>query len=81
MLILFDLLAEHKMVDKIDYNKPNKFEAIASMLQAVSAKSKDSLVDQLKDVHHNGLYSFKNLGELNQLITTVLFLNKFKANF
>lgn len=59
------------MIDQIDYGKPNKFEAIAGMLQAVSAKSKDSFIEQLKDVHNDGLYSFKNIGELNQLIVTI----------
>ena len=71
LLILFDLLAENKIIDRIDYSRPNKFEPIADMLQAVSAKSKDSFVEQLKDVRINGLYSFKNIGELNQLIITI----------
>ena len=68
LLIFFDLLAESKAVDKIDYSKPNKFDGIAAMLRAVSGKSKDSILEQLKDSRNNGLYSFENEGELKQLI-------------
>jgi len=71
LLILFDLLAENKTLDPIDYSKPNKFDSIASVLHAISSKSKDSLIEQLKDAHNSGLYSFQNLGELNQLIITI----------
>lgn len=71
LLIFFDLLAESKSIDKIDYTKPNKFESIALMLQAVSGKSKDSIMEQLKDARNDGLYSFQNQGELNQLIITL----------
>ena len=41
------------------------------MLQAVSGKSKDSIMEQLKDTRNNSLYSFQNQGELNQLIITL----------
>jgi len=71
LLILFDLLAENQMIDCIDYSKLNKFDSIANMLHAISAKSKESIVEQLKDVNHKGLYSFSNIGELNQLIITI----------
>lgn len=71
LLIFFDLLSESKAIDKIDYTKPNKFESIALMLQAVSGKSKESIMEQLKDTRNNGLYSFQNQGELNQLIITL----------
>ncbi len=59
LLILFDLLSENGAIDKIDYSKPNRFESIASMLQAVSGKSKDSILEQLKDTRSDGLYSFQ----------------------
>lgn len=83
LLILFDLLAESKAVDKIDYSKPNKFDGIATMLRAVSGKSKDSILEQLKDTRTNGLYSFENEGELKQLIITLTNLSDIfrKAGF
>lgn len=71
LLILFDLLSENNAIDKIDYSKPNKFEGVATMLQAVTGKSKDSIMEQLKDTRRDGLYSFQNIGELNQLIVTL----------
>ncbi len=71
LLILFDLLAENKMIDIIDYSKKNKFDAVATMLQAVSGKSKDSIIDQLKHVNNNGVYSYKDVGELNQLLIAI----------
>ena len=76
LLILFDLLSENNIIDKIDYSKPNKFESIATMLQAVTGKSKDSIMEQLKDTRRDGLYSFQNIGELNQLIVTLTNLSE-----
>jgi len=61
----------YQMIDCIDYNKLNKFDSIANMLHAISAKSKESIVEQLKDVNHKGLYSFSSISELNQLIITI----------
>ena len=71
LLILFDLLAENNLIERIDFSKVNKFDSIASLLQAISSKSKESIVEQLKDVNHKGLYSFRNISELNQLIITI----------
>ncbi len=71
LLILFDLLSENNAIDKIDYSKPNKFESIAIMLQAVTGKSKNSIIEELKDTRRDGLYAFQNIGELNQLIITL----------
>jgi len=80
LLILFDLLSENNAIDKIDYSKPNKFESIATMLQAVTGKSKDSIMEQLKDTRRDGLYSFQNIGELNQLIVTLTNLSEIFRN-
>ena len=41
------------------------------MLQALSGKSKDSIIDQLKQVNNNGVYSYKDVGELNQLLIAI----------
>lgn len=76
LLILFDLLSESGAIDKIDYSKPNRFEGVAIMLQAISGKSKDSILEQLKDTRSDGLYSFQNIGELNQLIITLTNLSE-----
>jgi len=46
------------------------------MLQAVTGKSKDSIMEQLKDTRRDGLYSFQNIGELNQLIVTLTNLSE-----
>ncbi len=83
LLIFFDLLAESKSIEKIDYSKPNKFESIAEMLQALSGKGKDSFIEQLKDSRNNGLYEFHNKGELNQLIVILTNLSAIfsKAGF
>lgn len=70
-LILFDLLVENGAIEKIDYSKPNKFDSVVTVLQAVSGKSKDSILEQLEDTRNNGLYSFQSTGELNQLIITL----------
>lgn len=64
LLILFDLLGDDKLMDRIDYSKYNKFDAVVGMLQAVSGKGKDSFVEQLKHVRHEGLNSFTNEAQL-----------------
>ncbi len=71
LLILFDLLSENKLMARIDFTKINKFDSIANLLHAISAKSKESFIDQLRDARNDGLYSFKSIGELNQLIITI----------
>ncbi|WP_152269043.1 hypothetical protein [Agriterribacter humi] len=71
ILILFDLLAETGKVEKIDFTRPNKFDSMAELLCAITGKSKDSWIEQLKDCRNKGLYEFKNEGERKQLIVTL----------
>jgi hypothetical protein len=71
ILILFDLLAETGKVEKIDFARPNKFDSIAELLCAITGKSKDSWVEQLKNFRNKGLYEFNNDGERKQLIVTL----------
>jgi hypothetical protein len=42
------------------------------MLQAVSGKSKESFIQQLKDFLNKDLYEFHNKAALNQLIITLV---------
>ncbi len=83
ILILFDLLAETGKLEKIDFTRPNKFDSIADLLCAVTGKSKDSWVEQLKDGRNKGLYEFKNDGERKQLIVILTNLSEIfrKAGF
>ncbi|MFC0771649.1 hypothetical protein [Terrimonas alba] len=76
ILILFDLLAEIGKMEKIDFSKPNKFDSIAELLCAITGKSKDSWIEQLKDGRNKGLYEFKNEGERKQLIVTLTNLSE-----
>ncbi len=71
LLILFDLLAENNLIERIDFSKVNKFDSVASLLQAISSKSKESIIGKLNDSRNKGIYSCDNLGELNQLIITI----------
>jgi len=80
ILILFDLLAETGKLEKIDFTRPNKFDSIAELLCAITSKSKDSWVEQLKDGRNKGLYEFKNQGELNQLIIILTNLSEIFRN-
>jgi hypothetical protein len=83
ILILFDLLAETGKLEKIDFTRPNKFDSIAKLLCAITGKSKDSWVEQLKDGRNKGLYEFKNDGERKQLIAILTNLSEIfrKAGF
>ncbi len=71
ILFLFDLLAETGKLEKIDFTRPNKFDSIAELLCAITGKSKDSWIEQLKDGRNKGLYEFKNEGERKQLVVTL----------
>lgn len=83
ILILFDLLAESGKVERIDFSRPNKFDSIADLLFAITGKSKDSWIEQLKDGRNKGLYEFKSDGERKQLIATLTNLSEVvrKAGF
>ena len=76
ILILFDLLAETGKLEKIDFTRPNKFDSIADLLCAITGKSKDSWIEQLKDGRNKGLYDFKNEGERKQLIAILTNLSE-----
>ena len=47
------------------------FAFSSSILLKFLLKAASSFVEELKDVRKNSLYSFTNLGELNQLIVTI----------
>jgi hypothetical protein len=68
ILILFDLLSETGKLEKIDFTRPNKFDSIAELLCAITGKSKDSWIEQLKDCRNKGLYEFRSEGEFKQLV-------------
>jgi len=67
ILIFFDLLTEIGSLEKIDYTKHNKFEALGEMLQAVTGKSKESWIEELTRFKSKGLYDYRDEGELKQL--------------
>lgn len=71
ILILFDFLADTGSLEQINYSKPNKFEAVAEMLQGVTGKSKDSWVEELNNYKCKGLYNYRDEGEMKQLIITL----------
>jgi hypothetical protein len=83
VLILFDLLSAFKDFDSIDYTRPNRFDDYADLLYALTGKGKQSIVEELNNYRHKGLYEWHTQGELNQLIITLTHLaNKFrKAGF
>jgi hypothetical protein len=83
VLILFDLLSAFKDFDAIDYTLPNRFEGYADLLHALTGKSKLSILEELNNYSHKGLYEWHTQGELKQLIITLTHLsNSFrKAGF
>jgi hypothetical protein len=76
ILILFDLLANKKGIDRIDYSKANKFESVAETLQALNGKSISSWVDELNNYKDKGPYYFKDDGELTELKKTLTNLSE-----
>jgi hypothetical protein len=82
-LIFFDLLSQCKDFDPIDYTKPNKFEAYADLLHALTGKNQQSIVEELHYYRNHQLYEWHTQAQLNQLIIILTNLaDKFrKAGF
>lgn len=76
ILIMFDLLAENYKLEQIDFNKPNRFDAIANLLVAATGKSKESWIGELKDWRGKDLYNYNSDGELGQLIIIITNLSE-----
>lgn len=68
ILIFFDLLSGISTLEKVDLTKTAKFDGIAALLHALTGKSKESFIDEMKDHRNNGLYAFNTPGERNELI-------------
>lgn len=71
ILILFDLVAEKSKMEKVDFTKTNKQEAMAELFHAVNGKSKSSWEEELNNYSDKGLYHCKSEGELRELIKTL----------
>jgi hypothetical protein len=71
ILILFDLLAEKGSIERIDFTKPNKFESVAELLQALNGKSISTWLEELNNYKGKGLYYYSDNGGLKQLISTL----------
>ncbi|HEX9509373.1 MAG TPA: hypothetical protein VF939_02745 [Puia sp.] len=72
ILILSDLIAEEAGLGKIDFSKPNQFDALAGLLQAITGKGAASFKEELMNYRTKGLYDTHTPGELNQLIGTLI---------
>ena len=71
ILILFDLISKSTKMKSIELDKPNKFDAYAEFLRAVTGKSIDTWLEELKDYRNRDLYHFDTDGERSQLIATL----------
>jgi hypothetical protein len=71
ILILFDLVTEKEKMEKVDFTKSNKLEAMAELFHAVNGKSKSSWEEELNNYSDKGLYHCESEGELNELIRTL----------
>jgi len=72
MLILFDLLSQVAHLEKIDLGKPNKYDAMADLLFAITGKSQSSWIEELNNYKHKDLYKFHTEGQRKQLITDLV---------
>lgn len=71
LLIFLDILSETHAIEHIDYDKPNKFAAIAGLLHALTGKSTTAFTEELHDNRNKSLYRFRTPGERDQLIITL----------
>jgi hypothetical protein len=68
VLIFFDLIKSATKLESFDLNKPARFEGIAAFLCALTGKSKESWIEELKNYKTKDLYTFHTQGQLQQLI-------------
>jgi hypothetical protein len=71
ILIFFDLLARSGIIERIDLQKSGKTVALAKLLTAITGKSMDSWLAELKDYKTKDLYEYHTSGERTQLISTL----------
>ncbi|HEY6901743.1 MAG TPA: hypothetical protein VI233_13905 [Puia sp.] len=76
ILILFDLLAQTKALERFELHKPNKFEGYAQFLQALTGKSQETWIEELKNYQAKDLYKYHTPGECSQLVITLTNLSK-----
>jgi hypothetical protein len=66
--MFFDLLAESACIERIDMQKPTKFQDIADLFHAISGKSASSFKEELDNYRNSTLYTYYTPGERDQLI-------------
>ena len=71
VLILFDLLSQFAKIERFDLTKPNKFDSFAQLLHALTGKSKETWLEELKNYCNKDLYEFGTPGELDHLLNTL----------
>ncbi len=72
LLMFFDLLSKQTTpLEKIDFTKPARFDALAGLLHAISGKSKASIIEELNDYRTKGLYDGQKDGERDQTIAAL----------
>jgi len=76
VLILFDLLSQSANMESIELDKPNKLDTYAEFLRAVTGKSIDTWLEELRHYRNKDLYHFDTIGERNQLISTLTNLSE-----
>jgi hypothetical protein len=75
ILILLDLLADKKCVERIDYENSTKFKLEAELLHGLNGKSKSTWEEELNNYKNKGIYYYNGEGELNQLIKDITSLS------
>lgn len=69
VLILFDLLAQTDTLEPFRLDNPDKHQAIAKFLVALTGKGLDTWLETLKDYHANHLYAFHTPAERANLMS------------
>jgi len=71
ILVFFDLLNQSAGLEKIDLSKPNKFDGYAAFLHALTGKSQQSWINELKDCQGKDLYQYHSPGQLDEIINSL----------
>jgi len=80
VLMFFALLAEARIIEPIDWKKPNRFDPIAELMHALTGKPVSSWLEELKNYRTKDLFTTRAKGQLQELKNTLTNLaEKFRA--
>jgi hypothetical protein len=71
VLILLDLLSQSTKIESFNLRNPNQHEPLALFLHALTGKSIETWLEELKSYRNKDLYAFRDAGDFEYLVKTL----------